>query len=102
MIEESQNAFLRLAYENRLSVRVPMEKKIEFIKICKENNMQPAEAFAMLIDFYTLTDVPQVRQLRTNLAIAISRGVSPTYIRQLRMLYEYLVIFLKRINELHR
>lgn len=101
-MEESQDAFFRIAYENRISVRVPMQQKIKFLEICHEHEMEPAEAFAMLLEFYTLSDCDQVKQLRKNLSTAISQGITPMYIRQLKMLYEYLVIFLKRINELHR
>ena len=79
-----------------------MEQKIKFIRICKDNDMKPAEAFALLIDFYDMVDADCIQIARTNIAKAIQRGVTPVYVKQLKLLFEYLIIFLKRINELQR
>lgn len=100
---EESDGFKKIPQIGKATISVPIEQKIRLKQLCKKYDKNVSDVICMLIDLYYVDDQEHIRIVKSNIALAIQNGkATRLYIRQLKHLLDFLVVFLKRIDELHK
>ena len=81
--------------ENRLQVKLPIQKKIEFINLAKKHNLKHSELIVMLINNSLFGEIENIKFFRNQIKNRISKGVGLEYIQELKKLQDELSIYTK-------
>lgn len=81
--------------ENRLQVKIPLKKKIEFINMAKNQGLKDSELIVMLINNSLFGEIENIKFFRKQIKDRISKGVGLEYIQELKKLQNDLEIYTK-------
>ena len=81
--------------ENRLQVKLPIQKKIQFINMGKTQGLKHSELIVMLINNSLYAEIENIKFFRKQLKDRISKGVGLEYIKELKKLEDDLSIYTK-------
>ena len=81
--------------DNRLQIRVDLNKKIEFIKLTNTFKLTEPELFVFLIDNSLLLEVDNIKFFRRTLRQRVRKGIGRTFLNELIKLRDDLDIYTK-------
>lgn len=81
--------------QNRLQVKIPLSKKIEFINMGKTNNLKDSELLVYLINNSLLLEVDNLKFFRKSLRNRVSKGIGLDFYKELEKLKQDLEIYTK-------
>lgn len=81
--------------DNRLQVRVNLDKKIEFLKLANTLKLTEPELFVLLIDNSLLLEVDNIKFFRKTLRQRVRKGIGRTFLNELLKLKDDLNTYTK-------
>lgn len=81
--------------DNRLQVRVDLNKKIEFLKLANTLKLTEPELFVFLIDNSLLLEVDNIKFFRKTLRQRVRKGIGRTFLNELLKLKDDLNTYTK-------